>query len=427
MNPEITSGATSGSRVLRNVWVGLGLLAVGQVAALAVSYRMPVTVVGGGEQAEVVREVPEVVEVPREKVPVAEPVVALPVPVKDDPFADPRPQVAIDPEGPERVDPGMALLMEAKEKELLEKGGVALPGVSTGPRVAAAKVQAPLDVAITDEAVLAHLDEGLNLRSSGDTNGALAHLRAAAAVLPDHPKVLYHLALTLDTMGLVRKAQPVWESLRALGDGAGDFFVLARDRLRDGVEASAEPEEEREGKFTIGSLDEERVVDAGGERVRFTTVIRKKSDQPVDMEKMTLAIHFFDSVNGRSIARSGAMEPVLSCESEPADWADGGETFGFDYWQPAMSPDELQRLGRCRYYGCALEVIYEDKLQDATATTGELLQMARELPLPDRTAPDALLDSGPQPSPLVPTIPGSPENLLFPPATAPRAAPTAPR
>jgi hypothetical protein len=92
-----------------------------------------------------------------------------------------------------------------------------------------------------------------------------------------------------------------------------------------------------------------------------------------------------------------------------------------------MSPDELQRLGRCRYYGCALEVIYEDKLQDATATTGELLQMARELPLPDRTAPDALLDSGPQPSPLVPTIPGSPENLLFPPAAAPRAAPTAPR
>jgi hypothetical protein len=288
-------------------------------------------------------------------------------------------------------------------------------------------VQAPLDVAITDEAVLAHLDEGLNLRSSGDTNGALAHLRAAAAVLPDHPKVLYHLALTLDTMGLVRKAQPVWESLRALGDGAGDFFVLACDRLRDGVEASAEPEEDREGKFTIGSLDEERVVDAGGERVRFTAVIRKKSDQPVDMEKMTLAIHFFDSVNGRSIARSHAMEPVLSCESEPADWADGGETFVFDYWQPSMTPDELQRLGRCRYYGCALEVIYEDKLQDATATTGELLQMARELPLPDRTAPDALLDSGPQPSPLVPTIPGSPENLLFPPATAPRAAPTAPR
>lgn len=427
MNPEITSGATSGSRVLRNVWVGLGLLAVGQVAALAVSYRMPVTVAGGGEQVEVVREVPEVPEVPREKGPVAEPVVALPVPVKDDPFADPRPQVAVDPDAPERVDPGMALLMEAKEKELLEKGGVSLPGVSTGPRAPAAKVQAPLDVAITDEAVLAHLDEGLNLRSSGDTNGALAHLRAAAAVLPDHPKVLYHLALTLDTMGLVRKAQPVWESLRALGEGAGDFFVLARDRLRDGVEASAEPEEDREGKFTIGSLDEERVVDAGGERVRFTTVIRKKSDQPVDMEKMTLAIHFFDSVNGRSIARSHAMEPVLSCESEPADWADGGETFVFDYWQPSMTPDELQRLGRCRYYGCALEVIYEDKLQDATATTGELLQMARELPLPDRTAPDALLDSGPQPSPLVPTIPGSPENLLFPPATAPRAAPTAPR
>jgi hypothetical protein len=131
---------------------------------------------------------------------------------------------------------------------------------------------------------------------------------------------------------------------------------------------------------------------------------------------MTLAIHFFDTVNGRRIARSLAEEAVLSCLSEPVDWKDGTEIFGFEYRLAPMAPDEIQRIGRCRYYGCTLEVIYEDRLQDATATTPELLQIARELPLPEVVPSDPVLESGPLPrGAVLPQPEALPENLLFPP------------
>ena len=308
------------------------------------------------------------------------------------------------------------LLLEAREKALLEALAAGREVPMEDP-VVPEKPLAPLDTPITDESVLAHLDAGINLRSTGDMQGALQHLRAASAVLPDHPRILYHLALTLDTMGLLRKSQPVWEQLRALGAEAGDLHTIARDRLRDGVPAPQEPEEEREEKFVIRSLDEERIDEpGGGERLRFSAVLEKKTGDPVNMDRMTLAIHFFDTVNGRRIARSLAEEAVLSCLSEPVDWKDGTETFGFEYRLAPMTPDEIQRIGRCRYYGCTLEVIYEDRLQDATATTPELLQIARELPLPEVVPSDPVLESGPLPrGAVLPQPEVLPENLLFPP------------
>ena len=410
MNSAAASGSPQAARSARVVWVFLGLLGLAQAGAFAYSLRIPEAtekVVAAATGAG-----------PAEK-PAAAPTSAAPAAAADeDPFrdpaavvADPHPELLGQPvTAPAVEDPAEAMLRDRAAAEAPR-----VPVVSTGPRPRPATEAAPLDVPITDEAVLEQLESGLHLRSVGDTSGALNHLRLAAEKLPQHPKILYHLALTYDTMGLQRKAQPVWEALRALGDGAGDFFVLARDRLRDGVPFAAEPEEEREGRFTVADLREEKVPDAvGGERVRFTVDLRRRMEGPVDPDRMTLAIHFFDSVNGRRIARSFADQAVLTCLTEPADWKDGVETYQFDYWLPAMSPEELVKYGRCRYYGCTLEVIYEGKLQDATATTPELLQIARELPLPEAVTGDSILDSGPVPE--VPPSSALPENLLFPPA-----------
>ena len=414
MNTEAASGSPQAARTLRVVWVFLGLLGVAQAGAFAYSLRTP-------ELAGKVAAVEPAAGPSAKPSPPARPAAA-----EEDPFRDPA-AVVPDPHPELLGQPVTVPAVEDPAEAMLRAKAAAVeaprvPAVATGPRSRPAMESAPLDVPITDEAVLEHLERGLHLRSVGDTSGALNHLRLAAEKLPQHPKVLYHLALTYDTMGLQRKAQPVWQALRALGDGAGDFFVLARDRLRDGVPVAAEPEEEREGRFAIADLREEKQAGAvGGERVRFTVDLRRRMEGPVDLDRMTLAIHFFDSVNGRRIARSLAGPAVLTCLTEPADWQDGMETFQFDYWLPAMSPEELVKHGRCRYYGCTLEVIYEDKLQDATATTPELLDIARELPLPEAAPGDSILDSGPMPEP--PASPsGLPENLLFPPA--PAAGPT---
>jgi hypothetical protein len=418
----------------------LGLVAMAQAAAWAVSIRgirqVPAVAVqeDPGKAAE-----PVPAEVDRDSGPVEnsrEAVVTVPPgPMaiggevgkrEEDPFQGEEAAAAdTDGEKPATAAEGDVLLLEAREKALLEAlaAGKELPDEVP---VVSGKPSAPLDTPITDETVLAHLDAGINLRSSGDMQGALQQLRAAAAVLPEHPRILYHLALTLDTMGLLRKSQPLWEQLRGLGEDAGDLYTIARDRLRDGVPAPVEPEEQREGRFVIRSLDEERMDEpGGGERLRFSALLEKKTGEPVSMDRMTLAIHFFDTVNGRRIARSLAEEAVLSCLSEPVDWKDGTETFGFEYRLAPMTPDEIQRIGRCRYYGCTLELIYEDRLQDATATTPELLQIARELPLPEAVPSDPLLETGPLPRGAVLPLPDVlPENLLFPP---PIRGPVSPR
>ena len=280
-------------------------------------------------------------------------------------------------------------------------------------------VAAPLDVPITDEEVLTSLDEALHLRGEGDMQGALARLRTALNKLPDHPRLLYQTARTLDTMGLTQKADPLWKALRKPGKGAGDFYTLAQDRMSEGPQMNHEEEEEKEGKFTVADLRDEEVSETvDGERVRFTAVLKKNTEEPLVLEKlrddMVLAIHFFDSVNGRRIARSQVPQPELLCASEPLDWTEGTETFTFEYWQPAMSPEQKLKYGRCKYYGCALEIIYRDKLQDSTATTQVLLQYARELPLPAPEPVDAILDTMPGP--------GSgrqPEAGLFPPMLKP--------
>ncbi len=431
---------------MRIVWGFLGLVAMAQAGAWGVSLRgnrvapalaevaLPATgEASGGKEASKAAELSGEVVVVAPAVapavaPTAQPVTEAEGIREVDPFEmrkeQSRAAADVDESAGSSADE-QVLLLEAREKALLEALAAGRE-VPLEDAVVPEKAAAPLDTPITDESVLAHLDEGINLRSTGDMQGALQHLRAASAVLPDHPRILYHLALTLDTMGLLRKSQPVWEQLRGLGEEAGDLYTIARDRLRDGVPAPQEPEEDKEEKFVIRSLDEERIDEpGGGERLRFSAVLEKKTGDPVNMDRMTLAIHFFDTVNGRRIARSLAEEAVLSCLSEPVDWKDGTETFGFEYRLAPMTPDEIQRIGRCRYYGCTLEVIYEDRLQDATATTPELLQIARELPLPEVVPSDPVLESGPLPrGAVLPQPEVLPENLLFPP---PARGPLVPR
>lgn len=380
-----------GARTFRAACVVLASVAAAQAAATAWSSKTT-------EQAaakKLIEPLPEEIKSPP------------PAPV--DPFSpgfvpadDPHPELKQPAGEPPPNDPALALLKPEP--------------VVTMPRVPAPRPPAPLDTPITQESVLADLDEALTLRSRGDMQGALTHFRVALKELPDHPKLLYHTAQTLDTMGLTQKADPYWKALYKLGAAAGDYFVLAQERMAEGPQVLSEPEEEKEGKFTIADLRDEKVsANMLGERIRFTAVIKKQTGEPVDTAKeMSLIIHFFDSVNGRRIARSQVTQPVLACttqaENEPLDWDGNTETFTWEYYQPDMAPEQLKQFGRCRYYGCTFEVYFKDKLQDITATTPELLQLARELPLPPPEPEESILESTPGPQP---------EASLFPPSLKP--------
>lgn len=279
-------------------------------------------------------------------------------------------------------------------------------------------IAAPLDVPILDEACLRFLDEGIYLRERGDMQGALKELRQALELAPGHPKLIYQLALTLDGMGQERKAAEHWRKLRLLGSGAGNYYELAVERLKEGGSLPApedvvfEGEEAKEGRFVVSGVQVERLPGtANGEVLRFEGRIDRKQMETAEVAKVEIKLHLFDEVNGQRIDRTTALQPVIEWMEQPVDWVDGGERFAFEYRQSPLSPDELLKLGQRKYYGYAIELRYDGgKLQDLVAEPALLGDLARELP-EGQGAPSGgeVMDfNGPG------GLPGQPDAVLFP-------------
>ena len=384
MDPDFHSTTHHGARTYRIAWGAIAAVALAQSVAVAVAWK---------DQRLVAAVVaPPVMEMP-----------AAVVPAETDPFSS----VAI-----AMADPHPELLKPAGEEPLLPD-----PAEPVLAR-AAVVVAAPLDVPITDEACLAHLDEGIYLRDRGDMVGALGHLRQALEAATDHPKLIYQLALTLDGMSQERKAAEHWRKLRLLGPDAGNYYQLAVERLKEGgnlpppADTVFEAEEVRQARFLVSGVKVEQMPETmEGEVLRFEATIDRKQPEAADIAKMDIKIHLFDEVNGQKIDRTTAMPPVIQWLDAPVDWADGSERFSFEYRQPPLSPDELVKLGRRKYYGYAVEFRYDgNQLQDLAAEPAMLGDLARELPEGQAGPPDAeVMDFGGPGG-----LPGQPDAVLFP-------------
>ena len=384
MAPDFFSNNHQSSRAYRAAWGGLAFVALAQGVAVAMAWKDH-------------RPAVPVVEAPVTEL-ASEAIQAAPDPFSSETLAlvDPHPELQR-PAGAEPVLPDPA-------EPVLAWAAVARA--------------APLDVPITDEASLTHLDEGIFLRDRGDMAGAAAELRAALELVPEHPKLLYQLALTLDGMGQEAKASGHWRKLRLLGPDAGNYFQLAVERLKEGgnlppaADAVFEAEEAKQGRFTVTGMKEERLPEtAEGERWRFEGAIERHQTEAADVAKIDIKLHLFDEVNGQRIDRTTALPPVIQWLDEPVDWAQGSERFSFEYRQPPLSPDELVKLGRRKYYGYAVEFRYEgNQLQDLVAEPAMLGDLARELPEGQVTPPGGevldLLGPG--------GLPGQPDAVLFP-------------
>lgn len=376
MDPTFPSQTSNGNRVFRGACGLLGAVALAQGVAFAMSWKGPLPVdtnTGPG----VVGKAMEPADAEKIAGPGGEgksgSTKTAPA-VSDDPFApgavdlkDPHPELA-GPAGDEPAFPDPAEPVLARPPTL---------------------IAAPLDVPITDETCLGHLDEGIYLRDRGDMVGAVAELRKALALAPEHPKLLYQLAGALDGLGQEHKAAVLWRQLRLLGQDAGNYYQLAVDRLRENGsvpgkrELDAEAaEEEKEGRFEITGLKVEHLPGAvQGEIVKISGRIERKQAEAADVSKVDIKLHLFDEVNGRKIDRTTALPPVIEWLEAPVDWAEGGERFSFEYRQAPLSPDELLKLGQRKYYGYAIEFRYDgNKLQDLAAEPAILADMAREIP-----------------------------------------------
>ena len=384
MDPDFPSTQSHGTRAYRVAWGAIAVVALAQGVAVAVAWKdqrsMTKTIVSS------VAEIPETRR-----------------PQEPDPFSSAA--VAIDDPHPELLKPagGEPLMPDPAETVL------ARPAVV---------VTAPLDVPITDEACLAHLDEGIYLRDRGDMVGALTELRQALEGAPDHPKLLYQLALTLDGMSQERKAAEHWRKLRLLGQDAGNYYHLAVQRLKEGgslpppADMVFEAEEVRQARFVVSGVKVEQLpATADGEVLRFVATIDRKQPEAADVAKMDIKLHLFDEVNGQKIDRTTALPPVIEWLNAPVDWAEGRERFSFEYRQPPLTPDELVKLGRRKYYGYAVEFRYDgNQLQDVAAEPEMLADLAKELPEGQGGSPEGeVMNPGG-----LGGLPGQPDAVLFP-------------
>lgn len=297
------------------------------------------------------------------------------------------------------------------------EGAPAVPGAggANDPAALFASLESAAKSQVLPDGILERLmGTGVELRASGNTQGALRNFREVESALPDHPRILAEIAATLGLLGLKDKQQGYWERVEVLGpSGAGPYFSFALEQLgkarpappdasatatREAAEtAAAAPAPGRTMKIGEVKVAEEAPT-GEGQKVSLSVVIDAvPGSEPVG-EDLSLLVYFYDRDAAGEVRPSTADTSYLY-PTEPYDWkVNGTETIVVNYRQPVFTAEQKRDLGERSFHGYAIELYYRDELQDKIAMPGDVAAL--------RSAPAE--ESGPAPRPV------KPENALFP-------------
>lgn len=212
---------------------------------------------------------------------------------------------------------------------------------------------------------------GKELRGEGNISSALQALRQAEDALPDHPRVLAEMAVTLSQMGANPKADNYWQKLVDIGPvSAGAYYKLARQQLAGEGPAAVDKVEK------LMSIGEIRVDEAApgseGQKVALRIVIDSDPALKPVGDQLSLLVYFYDLVDGERIDASTADTSYLY-PTEPYDWqTNGTEEIVVNYDQPVFTEEQRRDLGERRYYGYTIELYYRDRLQDRVVRPPEI-------------------------------------------------------
>lgn len=207
------------------------------------------------------------------------------------------------------------------------------------------------------------MSTGAELRASGNMQGALQAFREVESAMPDHPRILAEVAATLSQMGLREKANSYWERIEGLGPvRAAAYFPLAGQELR-GERPS--PGEVAPKLMKIGEVKvEERAPTSEGQKVSVRVIVDAAPNTRPVGDDLTLLVYFYDQVTGGGVKASTADTSYVY-PSPPYDWqVDGTEEIIVNYNQPVFTEEQKRELGERRYFGYAIELYYQDQIQD---------------------------------------------------------------
>jgi len=255
------------------------------------------------------------------------------------------------------------------------------PGTAVEPlSLRAALSQAAGENTLKGEPILERLlATGVELRASGNMQGALQAFREVESALPAHPRVLSELAATLGEMGLEDKAGAYWEQVESLGPVAsGSYFTLAGQQLR-GEPVPLETPSSSAKVLRIGAVKvEEKAPTSEGQKVTLRVMVETDPGVRPVGEDLALLVYFYDQVAGGMIQPSTADTSYLY-PTEPYDWQiEGREEIIVSYHQPVFTEDQKRDLGERSYYGYAIELYYRDQIQDKVAMPEDISKLRVE-------------------------------------------------
>lgn len=272
------------------------------------------------------------------------------------------------------------------------------PVGADSPTLSDALTNAAFEAGEIEDPILERLvSTGEELRSAGNMQGALQALREAEAALPENPRIMGELAATYQQMGLAEKAGLYWERIEALGEAVGGpYYALARRQLR-GEEVPAEGAANQLMRIHEVKV-EDRTPNQAGNHVALRVTIESDPRSRLIGDDTSLLVFFYDTVDGARVEASTA-ETTFDFPSKPFDWQDTGkEEIVVTYQQPEFTIEQRQDLGERKYYGYAIELYYQDVLQDRIVMPEDIEELRLQ---PSFSAPDGTPSIGP-------------ENALFP-------------
>jgi hypothetical protein len=249
----------------------------------------------------------------------------------------------------------------------------AAPAVPDEPPPPSATASTLQDPGITDERVLFFLESALSSREKGDMKAALTQIRAACDLMPEHPRLLYELAVTYEKMALPDKARFVWDQIFKLGSGAGVYFRLAEEKFEMG---DTRTPREIEVPLQLGKILERTERNPNfAQQVTLRIPVQVRDAASIDPGKVSVVTQFFDDVGGRVEETSALTDRWHWLSGDSPTWITNTVEFLEQSYQLPRMPVVGPATPARQYHGYIVKLYYNDHLQDVKAKPAQLASL----------------------------------------------------
>jgi len=258
---------------------------------------------------------------------------------------------------------------------------LALPLVRTTPR----EEKKPLELergaaALGDPELRRVVSSAIQQRRAGDMRTAVAQLHEAIGMAPEHPRVLFELAVTYEEMLMTDKAADRYQQVARLGEeGAGDLYEIAYRKITEGLHNFPTTSPTEEALYISDVQEHRRGNMSEGQEVMLFVTLMAKPEVKIKLSDVAVQVNFYDLKNRSEVVPTRSDPATTEWTTAPVAWQDGEpETVAVRYFMPPMGPGEIAANGELTYYGYVIDVYYEGRLVDSVARPRRLARMPLE-------------------------------------------------